>query len=94
MDSINIGWNKYSSDEVQFISNKQLFQRDLTYKIPNQGKKLLQKKVHFDCSTPIFKRQAFGNTQLNQSETSQRQRYDSEDYDHISSSSTDIFASQ
>lgn len=86
MDSINIGWNKHSVDEVQFISNKPFFQRELPDKIP-------KKKVHFGYATPIVKRQACENTQLNQTETDQRQTYDFEDDDYISSS-TDIFASE
>ncbi len=93
MDSITIGWNKHSSDEVQFLTNRQYFQQDSTENIINQDKKFNKKKVHFNCNTPDFKQQAFENTEQNHLKTNGTPRLSFEDHNYISSS-TKIFTFQ
>jgi hypothetical protein len=83
MNSIASGWKKQSSNEVQILPNRQCFQKDLTSKIDNQGKKPDIKKVHFNFRTSTAKQQ-------NHSETIRS----FEDHDYISSSSTNIFTTR
>ncbi len=51
MDSITIAWNKHSSDEVQFLTNRQYFQQDSKEKINNQDKKFSEKKRFISVPT-------------------------------------------
>lgn len=95
MDSITIGWNKHSSNNVEFLPNKQCFQQDSTEK---QTNKCSKKKVHFSLNSFNVKQQAFeSNTEQSVPKNDRIQRLSSEDHNNISSSSsssTNIFISQ
>jgi hypothetical protein len=93
MDSITIGWNKNSSDEVQFLPNKQYFSQDSTENLNNEEKKFCKKKVHFNCNVPIVKQEAFENIEQNHSETNGTPTLSFEDHNYISSS-TKVFTFQ
>jgi hypothetical protein len=90
MDSITIGWNKHSSDEVQCLPNEQ----DLIEKINNQETKFNKKKVHFNCDTPIIKHRTFENSEQNYLEINRTEKFIFEDHDYITSLSKNSFISR
>ena len=81
MDSMKIGWEKQSPNEVQFLPSRQFFQQESTEKINNGGK-----KVRFNCQTPDANQQAFENTEEDHVVINQSKKVISEDLNYTSSS--------
>ncbi|CAF1150068.1 unnamed protein product [Rotaria sordida] len=81
MNSIITEWKKQSSDELNFLPDRQYFQQDSIEKINNQISKSNKKKVRFNCQTPNITEQPFEYTKNNHSEIIQSEKLTFNDHD-------------